>query len=515
MEKRFALALFLSLAAAAQQAPQPAPQQARQAIAHGHRYPRLVIRNAMVIEGNGTPASGPKDIVIDNNRILAVIPVDAVSTGNLPGMGSRRLAAAGDVEIDATGKYVMPGLINAHAHLQDERGGIPQPFDYELKIWLSCGITTIRDVGSDTSKALKMREQSAKGEIAAPRIFLYPMFGRGVAPISTPEAARARVRDLKQMGVDGIKITGIYRDIMEAMEDEAHKLGLPIAHHVGVEETTAWDDIRFGTASIEHWYGIPDAALEDGVQHFPSYYNYNNETDRFRWAGHLWREANHDKLMKVLDGMIEHHVAWVPTFDIYEASRDLQRAQTQPWFREYLHPTLEEYFKPNPKNHGSYFFGWSSTDETDWKENYRTWMSTVREFERRGGLVATGDDAGFIYQMYGFGLLRELELHQEAGFPTLKVLQHATNNGAKLLGREAELGRVRAGWLADLLIVNGNPVENLKVLYPTGIDDIKNGKAIHTGGVEWTIKDGIAYHVPTMMAEVKEIVAKARSEKRP
>src|SRR5258706_2481824 len=120
MKTRFALVLLLALAATAQQA----PQQARQTIVHGHRYPRLVIRNAMVIEGNGTPASGPKDIVIDNNRILAVIPVDAVSTGNMPGMGSRRLAAAGDVEVDATGKYVMPGLINAHAHLQDERGGI-------------------------------------------------------------------------------------------------------------------------------------------------------------------------------------------------------------------------------------------------------------------------------------------------------------------------------------------------------------------------------------------------------
>src|SRR5258706_9924972 len=109
------LSLFLLIAAATLNA---------QTVAHGKRYPRLVIRNAMVIEGNGTPASGPKDIVIDNNRILAVIPVDAVSTGNMPGMGSRRLAAAGDVEVDATGKYVMPGLINAHAHLQDERGGI-------------------------------------------------------------------------------------------------------------------------------------------------------------------------------------------------------------------------------------------------------------------------------------------------------------------------------------------------------------------------------------------------------
>jgi hypothetical protein len=211
--------------------------------------------------------------------------------------------------------------------------------------------------------------------------------------------------------------------------------------------------------------------------------------------------------------MIAANVAWVPTFDIYEASRDLQRAQTQPWFKDYLHPTLEEYFRPNPANHGSYFLGWTSTDETFWKENYRIWMNAVREFERRGGLVGVGDDAGFIYQMYGFGLIREMELHQEAGFNTIKVIQHATGNNARILGQEANLGRVRVGYLADLIVVNGNPLENIKVLYPTGVDVVRDGKQIHTGGVEWTIKDGIPYHGPTLLQQVKEMVAKARAGK--
>jgi hypothetical protein len=197
--------------------------------------------------------------------------------------------------------------------------------------------------------------------------------------------------------------------------------------------------------------------------------------------------------------------------DIYEASRDLQRAQTQPWFAEYLHPTLEEYFKPNPANHGSYFIGWTSTDEMYWKENYRLWMSALRQFDSLGGLIGMGDDAGFIYQMYGFGLIRELELHQEAGFQPLIVLEHATVNNAKILGQEGRLGRVRTGYLADLLVVNGNPLENLKVLYPTGVDDIRDGKMVHTGGVEWTIKDGIPYYAPGLMADVKEIVAKAKA----
>jgi hypothetical protein len=76
---------------------------------------------------------------------------------------------------------------------------------------------------------------------------------------------------------------------------------------------------------------------------------------------------------------------------------------------------------------------------------------------------------------------------------------------------EGRIGRVRSGHLADLLVVNGNPLEDLKVLYPTGTETIRDGKAVHTGGVEWTIKDGIPYHGPTLLREVKEIVAAART----
>jgi imidazolonepropionase-like amidohydrolase len=121
-----------------------------------------------------------------------------------------------------------------------------------------------------------------------------------------------------------------------------------------------------------------------------------------------------------------------------------------------------------------------------------------------------GDDAGFIYQMYGFGLIRGMELHQEAGFHPLRIVQQATGNNAKILGQQERLGRVRAGFAADLIVVNGNPLENLKVLYPTGVDEIRDGKTAHTGGVEWTIKDGIPYHAPTLMKRVKELVAQAR-----
>ncbi len=481
----------LVLAAAVSWAPLGAQTRG---VEHGRRYDRLLIRNVTVLDGKGTPARGPLDVVVENNRIAAVKPA-----------GGAAPAASREAHvIDGTGMYLLPGLIDAHVHLQDERGGRPQPFEYSYKLWLACGITTVRDVGSDASKTLDERRKSREGTIAAPRLLIYMVAGG-----ATPEEMRRSVRAIKDKGADGVKIFGLDRDLMKACVEEARALGLRVAHHAAVEETDAWDDAAFGVSTIEHWYGIPDAAL-NGSQNFPPTYNYTNESDRFRYAGRLFREADPEKLSRVLDALIAKGTAWIPTFVIYEANRDLLRAQNQPWFKDYLHPALEGYFRPNPANHGSFHFNWSTTDEVFWKENYQLWMKAVREFARRGGLVGAGDDAGFIYEMYGFSFIRELELLQEAGFQPIDVLQCATGNNARLLGLDDQLGRVRPGWLADLVLVDENPLANFKYLYPTGVTDLKDGRLVQRGGVQWTIKDGIVYDAPRLLGEVKALVEAAR-----
>ena len=124
-----------------------------------------------------------------------------------------------------------------------------------------------------------------------------------------------------------------------------------------------------------------------------------------------------------------------------------------------------------------------------------------------GGRVTAGSDNGFIYQTYGFGYIRELELLREAGFHPLEVIRSATLYGAQALGMEKEIGSIEVGKLADIVIVNANPLKNLQVLYGTGaIELTKENKNVRAGGVQFTIKDGIVYDAKKLLADVKKMV---------
>lgn len=471
---------------------------------HGVRPDSLVIRNAIVVDGSGKPAYGPATIVVKGDRIDAIQPAGY----EVPN------ASAEWREIDAAGGYVLPGFVNMHAHIHGPWGPNAFPLDYIYKLWLACGITTVRDVGSVGNVTLREREKSARADIVAPHIFAYLWFPGGMigqelrsAESMTEASLRAEVRTLHERGADGLKLRHFDRETVRTIMDEAHRLGLRTAHHVGVEDMDARDVALFGTTTIEHWYGIPDAALT-GSQDFPPGFNYGNELHRFRYAGRLWREADPAKLDGVLAELVAAGVAWDPTFAIYEASRDLQRAVTHPAFEDYLHPAMADYFAPDPTRHGSFFFGWTNTDEVRWRENYRIWMDAVRRFSELGGLVTTGEDAGFIYQLFGFCYLRELQLHEEAGFHPLDVIRHATHNGAVALGQDQQFGRIRPGHRADLVVVRGNPLANLQVLMPPGLHEAldQQGKR----GIAWTIKAGIPYRPEILLEDVRKIVAEAR-----
>jgi imidazolonepropionase-like amidohydrolase len=504
------------------QAPGAAGQPAS---VHARQVKRLLIKGAMVIPGTGVPASGPMDLLVEDGLIARL---GSSADGTWPGA---------DIVIDAAGKYVMPGIVNTHMHWHEERVG-PIPIQYERNLYLASGVTTAREVGGNFAKSKQWRADSAAHRIIAPRIVLYPMLANllkeGERFNQSPAEYRALVRRAKEGGADGIKLIGpMDRDQVAATLDEAQKAGLPTTVHIAVGEATARDFVDLGVNCIEHFYGVADAAL-DGIQDFPPEMNYANEIHRFGRAGELYTQSNlnHEKLSQLLADMVAKGVAWSPTMSTYEATRDLIRAQNLPWYKDYLHPSLEEYYTPSMTRHGTFWIGWTEAQEVHWRRNYQVWMAALREFGLRGGIITTGDDAGYLYgSLYGFGISRELELHHEAGFHPLEVLKHATADGAKVIGMSDRLGRVRPGLIADLLVINGNPLENLRVMNPYGTDlmsyngqiidnysgivkpEDRNVRQVHGGGIEWTIKDGIPYHVPTLMKEVKDMVMKARSEK--
>lgn len=482
-------------------------------------FQRLILRGVTVIDGTGAPPYGPVDIVIESNKIA---DIQSVGYPGLPIDPEKRpKAKPGDKEMDLSGMYVLPGFVDMHGHI----GGVEQgtPAEYVFKLWMGHGVTTVRDPGSGNGLAwvLARKQESAKNSITAPRLQAYVFFGQGRdQPFTTPDQGRDWIDDMARKGADGFKFFGYRPDIMEAAIREAKKLGLRTAcHHaqMNVARVNALDSARWGLTSMEHWYGLPEALFTDRtVQDYPRGYNYANEADRFGEAGKLWAQAapqGSERWNAVRDELIKLDFTIDPTLNIYEASRDLMRAYRAEWHEDYTLPSLWSYFRANRASHGSYWFYWTTENEVAWKNNYRIWMSFLNDYKNHGGRVTVGTDSGYIYELYGFAYVRELELLREAGFHPLEVIRSATLNGAQALGMADKIGSVEPGKLADLVVVAENPIENLKVLYGTGalkLDD-KN-EPVRVGGVRYTIKDGIVYDAPKLLADVRRMVRDAKAK---
>ncbi|MGD8345798.1 MAG: amidohydrolase family protein [Lysobacterales bacterium] len=509
------LLLLALLAFDAVAAPQTAPDRDR---GEGP-FERLILRGVTVINGEGAPPVGPVDVVIEGNRIVAV---QNVGYPGLPIDEARRIEARkGDRVMDLEGHFVLPGFIDSHAHFGGDAQGVPA--EYPAKLWLAHGITTIREAGSFNGAdwVLAHSQRSKKNEIAAPRIVPYFVFGMGEdRPILTAKDAREWVRSIARQGASGIKFFGAPPEVMSAALDEARKQGLGSMMHHAQLDVVRWnvlDSARAGLGSMEHWYGLPEAMFENRViQDYPPHYNYSDEQHRFGEAGRLWAQAaepGSEKWNAVRDELIALGFTISPTFTIYEASRDLMREMNADWQQDYAHPNLWQFFQPSRRAHGSYWFDWTTADEVAWKNNFQKWMLFVNDYKNHGGRVTTGSDSGYIWKVYGFGYIRELELLQEAGFHPLEVIRAATFSGAELLGMDSDIGSIRPGKLADLVITKENPLANFKVLYGTGHFRLsEDNQPVRVGGVRYTIKDGIVYDARLLLQDVREIVEQARRE---
>ncbi len=480
-------------------------------------YDRLVIANARIIPGHGGPAYGPADIVIEDGRIVQIISYNAV-TGRRPDQEP----PAADRVIDATGMTVMPGLIDLHTHIRS--ADVPLQYIYNLK--LAHGVTTmVNGAGRGWENALEQQRLSDANQITAPRMYPIRDWGPsrsrdpGLAPpadVMEPWYDIDRVPELiDEVMADGTHVVRVgslawNAELFGAVSRAVWEAGGITTVHLPPEDLSIVNTVRaaeLGVTMIEHHYGYAESALGGRVPPFPANYNYMNEADRFREAGTIWQEAPEDLLFgEVVDRLVASGVSMIPTMSAYEVNRDLNRGMGLPWHEDYTHAQLIDWYFANPAYHASHHWNWTSADEASWSDAFNKWQRLIYEFNERGGHLSYAVDDPYLWNTSGLGNVRELQLMQEAGLDALDVIRAATYNSAITL-RRPDLGYIQTGYTADLAIVDGNPLENLRYLYTFGAMDMTDdGEIVRRGGVRWTIKDGVVFDNAVLIDEVLRMV---------
>jgi hypothetical protein len=488
-----------------------------------------VIRNVMVIPGHGGPPTGPHDILIEGNVITEMRRFDPVAAQRALDAGEPLERLTGDRVIEGDGMYVMPGMFDLHYHLRTE----PVPLEYSYYLKLAHGVTTTGPTGGDRGQVLTQEQArlSRANEILAPR--MYPTIQWGASalrdlgiqvtqeevedPAQAPRIARAIVEAGGRL--IGVNALSWNPELFEAAARAAWDAGGVTTVHLppsNMSMVHAVDAARMGVTFIKHHYGLAESSLPRRTQLFPRDYDYNDENHRFREAARVWEEAgwnpeNRRRLLEdVADSLVHYGAKMLPTMVVYEASRDILRAQGLPWHRKYTHQALMEWNVPDPGWHGAFHWDWTHDDEESWRYAFDLWTELIYEFNKRGGIVAMGTDDNYIWATAGFSNVRELQLVRESGMHPLEVLEAATYNSARAI-REPHLGLVRPGYLADLILVDGNPAENFRYLYSFGAVRMSEaGEMYRTRGIVHTIKDGIVIENARLMEEVARMVEESR-----
>ncbi|HEU4699689.1 MAG TPA: amidohydrolase family protein [Gemmatimonadales bacterium] len=394
-----------------------------------------------VIDGSGAPPQRDMVVVVREGHIEAVRPV----------IGFR--APPRTEEVDLAGRTVIPGLIDAHAHV--ERWALPR--------YLAWGVTAVRDVHGTLDSILALRERAKRGALAGPRIYSAGAMLDG-EPTTYPDAlgvsdetgARKAVDRLAVAGVDYLKAyTRMTPALLGAMLDEAKTFKLRVTAHLGL--TDAVTAARLGLASEEHLSGIPEAALADPAPlyaaHRASFFAGWTAFER-SWAG-----LDSTALERVARELAATGVTLVPTLVLHETfSRlDAPAAQQDSALAAVPPAQIERWNTPDMIRRA----GWTAADFAAFRRARPNQDFFVRRFSAAGGTVAAGTDASNQQLVPGASVHTELELLTRAGLTPLAAIAAATGNAARLLGADS-LGVLAPGKVADLVVLRGDPSHDIR-----------------------------------------------------
>ncbi len=390
---------------------------------------KLVLRRGNIIDVRTGEILENMDITIEGSEITSI-------SSNIESEGTR--------EIDATGTYIIPGLIDNHAHEESSNGEVLG------RKWLAWGVTTMRNPSSNPYDVLCRREAIQSGTALGPRIFYTggPIDGTRIYYDggATTESVEQIEMELNRADVLEYDLIKTYVRLPDPLQRQvvlgAHKLGIPVTSH------EVFPAVGYGTDGTEHVSG----------------------TSRIGYSSKLSRTFN--SYGDVTDLLAKSGMSFTPTTSIlaykYLMNRDSSIFQDNRW---------QAFVGSRPR-------GIPGMMDAEWEDSerlYQNLIQMVRDVHDKGGFVVAGTDSPII--PYGFGLHLELETYQDAGLTPLEVLQTATINNARLLNAWDDLGSVEVGKLADLVILEANPLE-----------DIRNTRKIRT-----VIKNGEVYDIEELL----------------
>ena len=408
----------------------------------------IALLGATLIDGSGGPPIPASAVVIRRGHIESV--------------GSRadfRLPPR-TTELDLTGRWIIPGLVDAHVHLVDPQAVVAR---WAMARYLAWGVTTVRDMHGSLRTVLAVRRELDRGWRPGPRVYAAGAMLDG-APSTYPDAiivrtakdARRGVDRLVDAGADLVKVyTRVDRTLIGPLLDEARTFNLPVAGHLGL--TDAATAARAGLTSLEHMSGIPEAVLEDPAPLFAAH-------ERSFLAGwtafeRAWGGLDSTALARVAGVLAARNVVVVPTLVLHET---LSRLDDPAVLADTMLAAVPE--EERRRWNAADIIeraGWTPSDFTAFRRARPAQDRFLRIFRAKGGRIAVGTDAANQMLIPGYSVHRELELLVRAGLTPAEAISAASRNGALLL-RVDSLGLVAPGKVADLVILERDPLADIR-----------------------------------------------------